>query len=205
MRKTKWTKEACFLVASQCSGKTDLQDKNEYVYRLMTKKGWLSEIFPDNKTPPKKYTDGFLADVAKKYDTRNSFRWGDWNFYHIALRRGLLDKICVHMKQSTHTDANVIYLLKTKDAEQNTLYKIGITSKRCYRRRLSELKYSSKLIFEVLYWVESLEAKHLEAQILKMGVTPTNIPNFRGKTEMRIFSQKELIFVEDLLKQAGGV
>lgn len=205
MPKVKWTKELCLLEAQGCNGRKELQDKNEYVYNLMRKKGWLYEIFPNVIVRQNTYSNEYIEAVAAKYPTRNSFKWGDWNMYHIAQRRGIMGKICTHMKTKIGSDKDVVYLLKTMINNNQEVFKAGITSKRCKKRRLSELKCHSGSVFEVVYWVETNNAKHVEAQILKLGTQVEGLIKFGGYREMRIFTNEELAIAEDLLKQAGGV
>jgi len=199
------TKELCFEIASSYETKVELAKKDSYVYKLMGKNGWLTEAFPVAYVKPYLWSYEALKEVASKYPTRNSFKWGEWNAYHAAQRRGLIEDICSHMKTISVSDEDVLYLLKTENlVEGEIAYKVGITSSRCKKRRLAELKYSSKISFEVIFWVETPDARTLETILLDMGTRP-EVKNFRGYKEIRMFSKKDFDLVEDLFKGLGGV
>lgn len=202
---SKYTKEFCLNFCQGFKSKADLVRSNEYVYKVLRKNGWLSECFSERVIQPNRWSEEDLSAEASKYTSRNSFKWGSWNAYHTARRRGLLDEICQHMVTISKSDEDVIYLLENSElVPGKTLHKVGITSKRCSRRRLAELKYASKTTFKVVVWLEVSGAKDLERRLLELG-SPVEVPNFRGYKEIRMFNEKELETVVDLLKQAGGV
>jgi hypothetical protein len=148
---------------------------------------------------PYKWTYEELKQIASQYPSKNSFKWGDWNAYHRARTRPYFEEICSHMKTITKSDADVIYLLKS-----GNFYKIGITSDRCKKRRLSELKCHSGMKFDIIRWVKLQDAKSLEEQLLKFGETPP-MTQFSGYKECRVLTEQELTMIVDLIDQVGGV
>lgn len=197
------TKELCYELSQGCFNRNEFRLKDEYAYKKAIKEGWIDLWFDKFKFPERCWTLESLKTVASLYETKNSFKWGNWNAYHAALRKPYFEEVCSHMRTISASDKDVLYLLKTL-YEGVQLYKVGITSERCRGRRKAELKYSSKLSFEVLHWLPTKNAQGLEESLLKIGTRP-DIPKFRGYTEMRIYTDEELNLVEDLIYQAGGV
>lgn len=199
------TKEFCFQVVAKYQSKVELSKGDSYVYKIMGRNGWINEVFP--KIAPKAFSWQYekLKEIALKYKTKNSFKWGDWNAYHAARRRPFFEDICSHMSTISVSDEDILYLLRTEElVDGKTVYKVGITSNRCKKRRLAELKYSSKILFEVVFWVHTPDAKTLENILLGMGICP-EVKKFRGYKETRMFSEKDLILIKDLFNGLGGV
>ena len=194
------TKDLCFKAAEGCYNRNELQKLDGYLYKVMLKNGWLEEAFPCKNTKRPSYSEGQLQELASKFTTRNSFKFGEYNAYHCALRRGLLDRICSHMVTNHSSDKNVLYFLRAIFEGSEVLYKVGITSGRCKKRRLSELKYQSGVDFEVLFWRSTDLAEKLEKEVLAMGEKP-QIAKFSGYSEIRSFNPEELEIIEDLFNR----
>lgn len=200
------TKELCLEIASKYFNRNELQKADCYIYKVMYKNGWIDEAFPVRfKKKQTVWSEESLRAIAAKYESRNAFKWGDWNAYHAARRQPYFESICSHMKPITVSDRDVVYLLKTSLTYNDLpVYKIGISSERVKKRRLAELKYGSGLHFDVVHWVLTPNAEELEKTLLCLGQRPM-VKNFRGYSELRAFTPSELEVVESLLVQAGGV
>lgn len=46
-----------------------------------------------------KYTDDYIRSISEKYKTRGEFAKNDRLIYQVAIRRGILDDMCCHMKK----------------------------------------------------------------------------------------------------------
>ena len=195
------TKEICLEIASTCFNRNELQKKDCYVYKVMYKNGWLEEIFPSRFMRPEKYTYEELKEIAAKYESKNSFKWGDYNAYHRARTRPYFEEICSHMKTFSKCDNDVLYLYKTNLPD---IYKVGITSLRLGKRRLMELKSHSGLDFEPVLIVNLSDAKSVEKEILKLGRCPDHF-EFGGYKELRMLTQEEVNQIVDVMKASGGV
>lgn len=184
----------CLEIASQCFNRNELQKKDCYVYKVMYKNKWLEEVFEKRYSKQDLIWDyETLKNTALQYQTKNSFKWGNWNAYHAARRKSYFEEICSHMITISKSDKNVIYLLKAKD-----FYKVGVTSQRCNKRRLAELRRSSGFDFNIVYWIETSNADTLEQKMLKLGSIP-DLNHFNGYKECRYFTDEELKKINYLL------
>ena len=202
MPKRKLTKELCLDIASKCFNRNELQKVDCAVYKKMYAEGWLEEVFTKPIMKPVKWTDEDLRQIASQYQSKNEFKWGNYNAYHRARTRECFEDMCSHMVTKAVCDNNIIYLLKVKFSGIENLYKIGITSKRLRNRRLNELKSHSGFEFDVIKWVEVDNAREIEKTLLKYGTIPT-VSKFQGYKELRVMNYEELNSVVDLLNRRG--
>ena len=56
----------------------------------------------------RKMTNEFIAEQAKKYETRTQFLTNDSSCYQIARNRGIIDDICQHMISSNYSTPQLI-------------------------------------------------------------------------------------------------
>jgi hypothetical protein len=95
----------------------------------------------------------------------------------------------------TKRDNNVIYIWKAIGEFYNDkqLYKIGVTSSRLRKNRIVQVAGKLKWDFEIILLENVIcEARELEKHIHKIGTNP-NLKGFDGATELRAFSEDELI------------
>ena len=205
MQKRYLTKEECKEIAFKWGTRTKLDKGDKSVYRRCVENGWLDEFFgPSRKSPETNWTYDTLKSESIKYNSRNAFKWGNWNAYHAARRKSYFEELCQHMKSSLGTVGDVLYVLKVPDfTGRSSLLKFGITSKKCGTRRLQELKSTSKLNLEVLHWIETVDARLLEKELLGLGYKVA-LPVFGGYKEFRMVNQQNLEKVNTILNQYYG-
>jgi hypothetical protein len=198
------TKETCFEVANTCYNRNEFRLKDYLSYRLSFESGWLDEWFPHKgKTKILKWTEEVLREEAYKYRTKNSFKWGNWNAYHQARKRPYFDDICAHMTTISKSDEDVLYVLKTDQYFDGLpVYKMGITSRRCGKRRVSELKCHSGFEITIEVWLETPYAREIEKEALMYGKIP-EVCEFAGYRELRAMTPQERDSVEKLVKAWG--
>lgn len=198
------TKEASSLLASECFNRNEFRLKYSAHYYKSLKENWIIEFFPKKFMRPEEcWTKETLLKESVKYNTRNSFKWGSWNAYHAARRKPYFEEICAHMYTISKSDKNVVYLLKLEGYQD--IYKIGITSQRCLKRRVAELKYNSKITMSPVLWINCMFAEEAEKEALMYGTSTDEIKFRGGYSEIRKLSHTELNNVTKLLCSWGGV
>ena len=97
-----WTLERCKGVARHCSNFSDFIKRFSGAYASCVKNEWLEiirEILPYKTSTSHKWTNDRLIIEAKKYETRMEFRRSSPSAYSAALKRGILQEVCSHMKR----------------------------------------------------------------------------------------------------------
>ena len=91
--------------AKPYSRRVDFLKGDRNAYMAAQKHGWIDIVCKDMPTRYKRkkstnesYSYADLERIASGYKTRNGFQEGNPNAYAIALKRGIMDKICQHMK-----------------------------------------------------------------------------------------------------------
>ncbi len=99
----KWTDELLREEAKKYDCRSEFRKKSSGAYEASRNRGLLENICIHMKSPQRtlKWTENALYKEAKKYKTKTEFQSLSSVAYVTAHRRGLLEKICKHMKQNT--------------------------------------------------------------------------------------------------------
>ena len=107
----KYTNERLTEIASRYENRAAFRKANDGAYQIARNRGILEQIcahMPKHidqsgkNNPSFKYTDENMNEIASGYKTRTQFKKGNSSVYAIALKRGILGKICSHMPK--HVD-----------------------------------------------------------------------------------------------------
>ncbi|MCP4935047.1 MAG: GIY-YIG nuclease family protein [bacterium] len=105
-----WTYENVKAAAAKHKTVKEFKQKEPGAYSTANKKGWMAGVGKHLKRGVEhgKWSKEALAEIAKKYKTRNQFRIKNSNAYRAAYSKGLLDEVCIHMpKRASWTYENV--------------------------------------------------------------------------------------------------
>ena len=199
----KLTKDYCRSVASQYNVRQHLLDGDSSVYRKCRLEGWLDEFLPPSRRP--NFSKEFCRGVASGFNVRGDLEKGDNPVYQKCVREGWLQEFFGDTA-NTASDNDCIYLIKTPlKVNGNCVYKVGITSSRLEDRRvqrvISASGFNSELV--ILANVEC-KATGLEKDFLDKGAVVTFEDKFDGYTEYRAFTEEEVIYIMNTIKQNMG-
>lgn len=100
---------------------TELRKHRHAAIDAANKLGIIEELTKDYIVRPKKryiverFTEQELYDIAKLYKYRSEFKNNNSKAYHNAKRKGILDKVCVHMEKKLPVRTKVILPKKWTD------------------------------------------------------------------------------------------
>ena len=144
-----WTYERCIEVAKYCNSKAYFSQNFSGAYASTIRGGWMKDIETiiaknliatkriqsEKEEKSKKYlsqlpkdrknkywTYETISKEAKKYKTKKEFKEKANGAYTTAVKRGLLNEICSHMKPLMHKSVDGIYWTKDRCAERAILY-----------------------------------------------------------------------------------
>lgn len=200
-----WTKEQCKKEALKYKTKVDFLKKSQSAYMKASRKGWVEDICGHmiEIKKPNGYWDLKRCGLeAKKYKTRNEFKFGNTSAYNSAKDNKWLDKICSHMKVVGNKFKRAIYAFEFKN---RSVY-VGLTDN--YDRRYEahmrkgpvarELEKSPAVFVQFNNWADKEvavknEAKKIE-EYRRKGWRILNIAKAGalGGTDIK-WSEKELI------------
>jgi hypothetical protein len=154
----KWTHKMLQKEALKYKTKKEFQVGNYAAYTAAQKRGILDEIckhmIPGFKTGENhynfKWTDKKLRKEALKYTTRAEFQKGSGAAYNAALKRGILDEICSHMKKSSNISIPERELF-------NIIKNIFISTQKLYDRKVKIDKKPYIKGFEIDIFVPELK------------------------------------------------
>ena len=111
--KTSWDQESIRQRALQHSSRWEFQTKDSKAYSVAKRLKILDLICSHmaKPAPVKQFSLEDLQKAALKYETRNAFANADGNLYAIAVRRGVVDKVCSHMPVLSNTSSSEKELL----------------------------------------------------------------------------------------------
>lgn len=128
-----WTNEELILEAKKYNTRGNFRLHNRNAYDAVVKRGIIGDIcshMPARKdvsgenSHNYKWTLEMLKEEALKYKTRGEFAKKNTGAYGVAWRRGILDKICYHMKLSGNAsiaEIELINILKQRYPNIKTL------------------------------------------------------------------------------------
>ena len=192
----KWTKEMVRLEALKFNFRGEFQKKSHKAYKSALRNGWIDEVCTHMKPVLCSWTVEKIHAEALRYTTKSDFRYQSYKAYRAAKSYGVVEKVCSHMKKSKSTsDDNVIYIWQDLEYVygNKNIYKIGVTSEKCQHTRVPECACKAGITqYKIIILQKILgSAKELEKEILKLGDDP-GYSGFKGYTEFRAFSKKEL-------------
>jgi len=196
----KLTKDYCRSVASQYTVRQRLLDEDSSVYRKCRLEGWLEEFIP--RARRENFTKEECRYIASVYSSRRELELADVSVYQKCVREGWLQEFFGDVANPI-SDNDCIYLIKTPlKVNGNCVYKVGITSSRLEDRRvqrvISASGFNSELV--ILANVEC-KATSLETAFLGKGTVVTFEDKFDGYTEYRAFTEEEVIYIMNTIKQ----
>lgn len=136
--------------------------------------------FPASKTG-KKWFEHSIIDEAKKYKHRSDFSKLSSGAYDAALKLGILNAVCKHMKPKK-SEFNVVYIWTAKKENSYRLVKVGVTSKRLGLKRIKFVEQKSGLKAEEVILLDTEEANQIEANLKTLGIK-ADIGVFSGSSE----------------------
>lgn len=104
-----------------------------------------------------------------------------------------------HYPLKKNTDNNIIYLWVNEDSQ----YKIGITSKRRGTKRIHDVARNGGMRAEILLYIEVENAISIESKLLKFGTKVRFTYTFDGCTEFRNLSEDELDEIVHIIHESA--
>lgn len=193
----KWTKELAHEEALKYDTRVAFQNGSPKAYKAGLWHKWTNEICSHMYYQHKSWSFDLIHTEALKYDTISGFRYGSPRAYRAAKEYKIVKKVCSHtIKSKRETDNDTIYIWQDLDNtyKNKPVYKIGVTSKRCEKRRISEGTSKAGVFNYRIITLTKVKGKatDLEKQLLKLGDDPKYPSVLEGYTEFRALSEKEL-------------
>lgn len=198
-----WTVTKCAASAAAFTSRAAWSRHDRKAYSAASVHGWLDVCcahMPPSAHKHKRgsWTEEKVMASAGNYPNPTTWYTEDSPAYYAAMRLGVLDKATAHMTYKVpKTDADVVYLLCI--CEDEHVYKIGITSARLGRKRVTQIAISLKKRPRIALWVATAHALEREHRALQVGKW-VDLGSFEGKTEVRQLTQPELKQVINILK-----
>lgn len=145
----------------------------------------------------KKWDKESILLEALKYETRSSFGKNASGAYDAALRQGLLNEVCSHMKTFT-SDFDCVYAWTAGIVDGNILVKFGVTSKRLGLTRIKFVEKKSGFIADEIIIKETSNALEVESKLKKIGVK-AELDCFNGSTEFFLVTENQMQEVKRIL------
>ena len=123
-------------------------------YQSATKRGILDDVCAHMEyRDTRRLSDSEILTIAKTFSTRNDFKLGDFGAYTTAIRRGLIVEACKHMEYGycgfREDKPAVLYQFRIETADNQILYKIGITNRKPKQRMVTlGIKKGTKIELE---------------------------------------------------------
>lgn len=202
-----WTEDAILKDALRFDSKSIWKKESPGGYYAALDKGLMNlasmHMTSSNKTWSK---EEILADAAK-YSTIHEWRSESSLGYSAAHRHDLLSEATAHMVPSERKSAaDVIYIWRAVGWAFNgkCVYKIGLTSSRRKKARLTKGKRSADAEVDIILMIKvpSGGAYKIEKELLSIGDNP-KYSGFDGCTEFRAMSEAQLqVAIETATKYA---
>jgi len=106
LRRNPFSREEVRRIARKHTAVSDFYKRDNSAYCAAQRFGILKEVcagMQRQRQPPGYWTDKLLAQVARRFKSRNEFYHGNLAAYKAAHKRGLLDAICTHMMRAFST------------------------------------------------------------------------------------------------------
>jgi hypothetical protein len=120
----RWTFDMLKAEALKHKTRRELEINNPSVYNIILKRDDSDTILQHmpkhvsmagENNPNFKWTDEYLASIALKYPNKREFYKKDRNFFGIACKRRIIDKICSHMVEVSRSYMELDLLLKVRE------------------------------------------------------------------------------------------
>lgn len=198
-----WSFEKMEFEAKKYQTKKQFKAESPKAYSAARKAGVINQICRHMRPASQKWCNDEVISEAKKYKTRDSFMRGSGGAYVAARSLGIIDKACAHMEKSDYTsDKNVFYIWRVQDGGADTcLYKIGISSERCWERRVRDVSSAYGFGAKIICLSRTIRAESIERIFLDAGAK-IEMPKSNGHSEFRIFAWHDLCML--ILEQMGG-
>lgn len=97
-----FTFDECRVIGERYSNRSEWKREDYPTYYIACKRGWIDVILKQRErygnAKQTYWTEERLLDTAKKYEFRSDFKKNDPVAYQQAYKKGILDKVCAHMK-----------------------------------------------------------------------------------------------------------
>ena len=204
-----WTKERILSFAKQFRNSSEFEKANASAYNLSRKYGWheeATEHMEAIKKPNGYWTYEAVTNEATKYNSRVQFQQENSGAYTAAQKMGIIEEISQHMERPL-SDRDTVYIWRAVSERYNgnPVYKIGITSARLGKQRITEVTRASGSKAELIVMAEIPgQAVEIEAKLLSMGGSP-GYTGFCGATEFRALSDNELNKALSIIRTATTI
>ena len=161
--------------------------------RYVPKISELIKIAEYLKKPDGYWSYEIITEEAAKYSSRVEFQRGNSMAYRAAVKLGIIEEISQHMERPL-SDKDAVYIWRAINERYNgnPVYKIGITSARLGKQRITEGAWSSGSKAELIVMAKMPgKAVEVEAELLTLGDNP-GYSGFCGSTEFRALSDNDL-------------
>ena len=172
-----WTEEKCLEIASKYDDLRTFKEEYEYVYEKIIKNNWkymiknMNPVINDNF-----WTKEKCLMMALKCETKKEFRSASEVAYRWALKKGIMNEICSHMKPLGNRHKRCVYVYIFED---NSVY-VGLTYNLDSRMKqhMSSNKFSSvkeyikesgltPKIIQLTDYIEKKQATKMESEFLE--------------------------------------
>lgn len=180
--RTYWTEETALEEANLYESRWDFQNGSGGAYRFLWKRGLLEKAFDPLELNT--WCEDSVRQAAKEFYDRKSFKSKLGGAFKFAYNNDMLDELFGGTLNTPKCDNDVLYLWRPKGYKN--VYKVGITSKRLGDERIRHVANKGGLEVSEVIFIETDDAKALEAKILSGSEAYGFYPKFSGSTEFRI-------------------